>query len=106
MEEPREALVRDDAGEGAGHVRLMMTVIGRVAVRRDKTSRVVASPRHPQQGELNASHQADDESKAHADEHPLLIELAIHIARPWTFRCEWNTRQSYYIYYHTKSNAI
>ena len=31
MEEPREPLVRDDAGEGAGHVRLMMDVIGRVA---------------------------------------------------------------------------
>jgi hypothetical protein len=79
MQEPHEALVRDDAGEGAGHVRLMMAVIGRVAVRRDKTSRVVASPRHPQQGELNASHKADDESKAQADEPPLLVELAIRI---------------------------
>ena len=80
MEEPHEALVRDEAGEGGGHVH-MIDVIGHVALRRDKTSRIVASPRHPQQGELNASHKADDESKAHAKELPLLLKLAIHILK-------------------------
>ncbi len=81
MEEPHEALFRDDAGEGAGHVRLMMDVIGRVEVLRDKTSRVVTRPDHPLDGVLNASQHGDDESKAHADEPPLLVELASHIVQ-------------------------
>jgi hypothetical protein len=58
---------------------IMMDVIGRVAVRRDKTSRVVVSPDHPLDGVLNASQHGDDESKAHVDDPPLLVELVSHI---------------------------
>jgi hypothetical protein len=39
----------------------------------------VAIPYHPLDGELSANQQADDESKAHADEPPLLFESVSHI---------------------------